>query len=496
MNALDNENDPFEDLFRDRFADFESEPASQLWNKIEPQLPVNPTRKYPYWQISAVALILLLTGWAVFNKTQILPLSSSIMVSALNEEASIEKKTGKSVNHIEKSTNIENKNTDSKTLMNTENKAITTTKNDDESKLSLNQLVTSNVQKKDSEKRILGSLNSEDVIAQKQIKRLSSVVSSPKDEEETNNSANKLASNNFSKKYKTRLNLLDSEKSNQSRFNTDKEINSNIFSPKSNTNSVSSVFNIENENPAKAINNKYTLTILDSKQYGLLANHFKKPKLKYVFVPKTEEYFRETKPLDVYFSAMPLLNYYTITPNGNDANYVHGITVNDDADRLGFYTQAGVVFTLSDKFKLRTGLTFTKTNHSINYQIRTDSLVVQSLDNKGVDVSFAEVNKTYSQSANYLGTKIELQYILLKGEALSHYVNVGVEGAYRLNGNHQFNGFANIAYGVTRQIGDNAYLFVEPTFSYSLNQQSDNNAFLLVKPNKIGFNIGVNFKIK
>ena len=193
---------------------------------------------------------------------------------------------------------------------------------------------------------------------------------------------------------------------------------------------------------------------------------------------------------------MPLLNYYTITPNGNDANFVHSISVNNDDNRLGFYTQAGLVFTLSDRFKLRTGLTFTRTNHSINYQIRTDSLIVQSLDKQGVDVSFEEKKVNYSQVANYLGTKIEVQYIFLEGEALSHYLNVGLEGAYRLNGVKQFNGFANFAYGVTRQIGDNAYLFIEPTFSYSLNQQSDNNSFLLVKPNKIGFNIGVNFKIK
>jgi hypothetical protein len=193
---------------------------------------------------------------------------------------------------------------------------------------------------------------------------------------------------------------------------------------------------------------------------------------------------------------MPLLNYYTITPNGNDANYVHSIAVNNDDDRLGFYTQAGAIFTLSDRFKLRTGLTFTKTNHSINYQIRTDSLIIQPSDKQGVDVSFEEKKANYSQVANYLGTKIEVQYIFLEGEALTHYLNVGLEGAYRLNGEKQFNGFANFAYGVTRQIGDNAFLFIEPTFSYSLNQQSDNNSFLLVKPNKIGFNIGVNFKIK
>ena len=70
------------------------------------------------------------------------------------------------------------------------------------------------------------------------------------------------------------------------------------------------------------------LSILDAKSYELLTNHFKTAKLKLVTVPKKKVYFKENKPLELYASAMPLLNYYTITPNGNDANYVHNISVN------------------------------------------------------------------------------------------------------------------------------------------------------------------------
>jgi hypothetical protein len=109
---------------------------------------------------------------------------------------------------------------------------------------------------------------------------------------------------------------------------------------------------------------------------------------------------------------MPLLNFYNITPNGNDANYIHNIAFDNEDYRLGFYKQAGVIFKLSDKFKLRTGLAFTRTNHNNRYQIRTDSLIVQPSDRKGVDVSFEEKKDTYSQSANYLGTKIEVQYLI------------------------------------------------------------------------------------
>lgn len=474
MNALDNENDPFEDVFRDRFADFESEPDFQLWHKIEPQLPVNPTRKIPYWQISTIALIMLLTGLGVYH------------FSKSSEENTVTF----SGFHPKKMTEFERKlvlqkveNDNQKIGIIPLNAKSTPSHKLEEKQNETTQLFSKIISNKKS-KLVTTYTNPNHFNATPENQTFVEVTS---EKSTIFNIENQNKSKKYNKNNKAQLNLFPSKISKESIVENYHEINENIFDIKGNKSPLLNVFN----------NNKgFSLTILNSKDYSLLSNDFRKLKLKYVTLQKEEEYFKESKPIDLYFSVMPLLNYYTITPNGNDANFVHGIAVNDDDDRLGFYTQGGVIFTLSDKFKLRTGLTYTSTKHSINYQIRTDSLVVQSPDNKGVDVSFAEINKTYSQAANYLGTKIELQYIFLKGEALTHYVNVGAEGAYRLNGNHQFNGFANFAYGVTRQIGDNAYLFIEPTFSYSLNQQSDSNAFLLVKPNKIGFNIGVNFKIK
>jgi hypothetical protein len=492
MNAHNNENDPFEDVFRDRFADFESEPDTQLWQKIEPKLPVDSTRKFPYWQISSVAILLLAGLWMYREKysddvitksddnktravshgshppslsavsTQTTPPINPLIVNnleknttkKLEEKIDIEKIPNRSFQD-DKVSFVFNKN-DKITNGNIEHNLTS------EGKMNITKLPNSSLQ--DDKETFMDS---------------ESFGSRPF-EGRLPYSAKETKDNNFSKNDNT-LNLFPVNNSNEKQgINTD---NSSVSSVFSNKESVS-------------VLNKNFLTTLESRNYSLLKNHFKTPKLKFVVLPKKDDYFKERKPLEMYASVMPLLNYYTITPNGNDANFVHSIAVNGDEDRLGFYTQAGLVFTLSDRFKLRTGLSFTKTNHSINYQIRTDSLIIQPSDNKGVDVSFEELKKTYSQSANYLGTKIDVQYIFLQGEALSHYVNIGLEGAYRLNGGNQLNGFANFAYGVTRQIGDNAYLFVEPTFSYSLNQQSDYNSFLLVKPNKIGFNIGINFRIK
>ena len=484
MNAHNNENDPFEDMFRDRFADFESEPDTQLWQKIEPQLPVDSTRKLPYWQTAAV-VILLLAGFWTYRETYSFD-GLTEKITKLDDSQTVN--TGKQ-NNIKSdysqtvTSSSDYRLTEENPKLNIDTKDLTV---DDLEKIAIKSRIVKSAENRNTTKFPNRSVQKKKEIFfnNKESTKEESFLFSTDNISKT--SFNRTFKNSFLKNKRTPLNL--------SSFNNSKEKRQEIISNNlSNNQSILSVFSDKEQILVVNVNH---LTFLDLKSYRILGNHFKNPKIKFVVAPKKDDYFKERKPLEIYASVMPLLNYYTITPNGNDANYVHNISVNNDDDRLGFYTQAGLIFTLSDRFKLRTGLTFTKTNHSINYQIRTDSLIIQSPDKQGVDVSFSELNKTYSQSANYLGTKIEVQYIFLEGEGLTHYLNVGLEGAYRLNGGNQFNGFANFAYGITRRIGDTAYLFIEPTFSYSLNQQNENNSFLLVKPNKIGFNIGVNFKIK
>ena len=490
MNAINDNNDPFEDVFRDRFADFESEPSEILWNKIEPQLPVNPTRRFAYWQISAVILGLFLGGIYFTRNTENVPDLSVNIERNKKFKSSVE--TNKTANVFRRD----------KALPCLSPVRILPTNG---------MFIEQDIIRGDRQ-GIMGNVQGDKQDSHRQGTALSLQILRMDSDRQDGDRQGSALSLQISRMDRQRmitdfitLNNISQNPLNPSEFQQSNPVNTDksTFQPNNkNLNDLSNLGNIVEPKSVSINSNQVTgerkiyWSILDSKSYGLLPNHFKNTTLKFTTVPKEEVYFKEKKPLEFYVSAMPLLNYYTITPNGNDANFVHNISVNDEGDRVGFYTQAGLVFTLSDKFKLRTGLTFTKTNHSISYRVRTDSLVVQSPDNQGVDVSFADLNKTYSQSANYLGTKIEVQYVFLQGEALTHYVSIGGEASYRLNGNRELNGFANFAYGITRQIGDNAFLFVEPTFSYSLNQQSDNSSLLLVKPNKIGFNIGINFKIK
>eukprot|EP01136_Pigoraptor_vietnamica_P032670 Opistho-1_new@94792 len=113
MNALDNEKDPFEDIFRDKLFDFESEPNDKLWKSIEPQLPANPARKIPYWQMAAVAVLLLLTGIGVY----LMPSSISNETEKAQVEKTQEKELNKTINSRDlleknnKNLNKENKST-------------------------------------------------------------------------------------------------------------------------------------------------------------------------------------------------------------------------------------------------------------------------------------------------------------------------------------------------------------------------------------------------
>ncbi|MEA5139944.1 hypothetical protein [Arcicella rigui] len=459
MNAIDNEKDPFEDIFRDTFSDFESEPDALLWEKIEPQLPVTPTRKLPYWQFASVAIVLLLAGLSLY------------VVSSMKNQHDIP-----SIEKAEKENHTVPQSAQEKTTPN-ESKAV-----EDLSTSKNNEVLEESNSADNSTHEIRTESNKAIILTEKSTLKPS--------KERTNSTTER------QQQHQTVL-----SKNSQKFFGGggNKTPRGDVFSPNERVNNET-FSGVRNENTGQTqennnVSSQHFVSALQPKLFHPYLNHFKSPKIRYRG-PKPTAYYKEPKPVEFYASAMPLINYYTITPNGNDANYVHKIVVNDDADRLGVYAQAGLVFTLSDRLKLRTGLTFTKTNHSFNYQVRTDSLVVQSSDNGNADASFVEVSKVYAQSANYLGTKVELQYTFLKGESLSHYINVGVEGAYRLSGGQALNGFANIAYGITRQIGDNAFLFIEPTYSYSLNQQSDSNSLLLIKPNKIGFNIGINFKLK
>jgi hypothetical protein len=458
MNALDNEKDPFEDIFRNTFSDFESEPDALLWEKIEPQLPVPPTRKLPYWQFASVALVLLLAGLSLY------------VVSSMKNQQDIPsiEKAVKQTNTLPQSAQENTIQTESKVI-----EDVATSKN--------NEVIKDSKSVENTTKESITELNKTIILTEKSTFKNPRQTANPATEKQK-------AQSLFSKNTQKFFGNGGNKTPNNHVFSSDDLINNN-------EQVISNVNKETSEQKANEVSSQYFLSTLQSKEIHPYLNHFKSPKIRYRG-PKPTVYYKEPKPVEFYASAMPLINYYTITPNGDDANYVHKIMVNDDADRLGVYAQAGLVFTLSDRLKLRTGLTFTKTNHSFNYQVRTDSLVLQSGDNPSVDASFAEINKVYSQSANYLGTKVELQYTFLKGESLSHYINIGIEGAYKLNGSQSVNGFVNIAYGITRQIGDNAFLFIEPTYSYSLNQQSDSNSLLLIKPNKIGFNIGVNFKLK
>ncbi|MDI9862493.1 outer membrane beta-barrel protein [Flectobacillus roseus] len=466
MNASNKDIDPFEDFFHDRLNDFESDVDDALWAKIEPQLPLPSFSRLMLWHLAAAVALLLLSFGLLprFVDSSNVELSHTT-AGTLRQNEGIQDG---------KNTNAESKQTFDKSIPNT-------TRGAEVNHNSINSEASKD-QKED------GLVKSEKANSSSE----SSLASS------TSKTDEPTLSSNIGKKNLTKSTGEISSKSlRKAKKNLNKKVAPSGLSTDEYDRIVRATQNTGDYLSTSEEALEPNLEILASKEPVDLSVKFNKARIK-TQQRKPNRYFQPSKPVSLYFSAMPLVNYYTITPNGSDSKYVHNIQVDDDNSRLGVYLQAGLKFTLSDKLQLKTGISYTKSSQSISFKVRTDSLVVRSVDNQTADVAFEEQNKTYALSSHYLGTRVDLEYTFLKGDALSHHVLVGMEGNTSLNGTAagKINSFLNIGYGISRQIGDNAYIFIEPTMSIALNHQSDASALLLVRPNKIGFNIGLNFKIK
>ena len=439
MNALNNEqDDSMDEFFRDRFSDFESDAGDFLWSRIEPELPVAPVRRFVYWQVAAAAILALLIGTYFLSSDSI---TTTIFSSKISESTTIatvpvnkpSNQVGKSISapHIAKKLIATQKESAFKDDFHAKN-------------LTYHPGSLGVAAKKTKDNQHQKSTNQQVIHNERAYDK---IVTENKQQIIDNTSTSLEENGSLSQELNTNTNATAIERS---------------------------------------------LTSLQSKPYQLLVSHFAKTKIRFKG-PKPAIYYKVKHPAELYVSAMPLVNYYTITPNETDDNYVHGVTVNDGG-RVGIYAQGGLRFTLSEKIKLRTGLSFSSSSQLISYQVRTDSIISQSSD-QTTNVSFVDVSKEYKLKANYVGAKADMQYILLKGQALTHHLTLGLEGAVNLNDTKMLTSFINVGYGISRQIGDNVHFFIEPTWSYALMSQSDANALLLVKPNKIGFNLGMTIKL-
>lgn len=437
MNGLNNEqNDSMDEFFRDRFNDFESDAGDFLWSRIEPELPVAPVRRFVYWQVAAAAMLALLIG------TYFLSSNNTFKTGFLSKTS--ESTVSTSI-PLDKSSNRKGE-----------------------------KILVPLIAKKMIDRQEETTFDS-DYHAKKLTYHPSSLGVA--DRKTSSKSGNQQVIRNESAYDKI---VTEHSQKNIAHSTVDKGLEKDDLTPAQESDSHNTII-------------EHSLVSLKSKPYQLFTSHFAKTKIRFKG-PKPSVYFKIKQPAELYVSVMPLVNYYTVTPNEADNNYVHGVTINDGG-RIGVYAQGGLRFSVSEKIKVRTGLSFSSSSQLISYQVRTDSIVSQSSDSQTANVSFEEVSKEYKLKANYVGAKADVQYILLKGQALTHHLTLGVEGAVNLNDTNMLTSFINVGYGISRQIGDHVHFFIEPTWSYALMSQSDANALLLVKPNKIGFNLGMTIKL-
>ncbi|MFN8354933.1 MAG: hypothetical protein U0Y10_10835 [Spirosomataceae bacterium] len=222
---------------------------------------------------------------------------------------------------------------------------------------------------------------------------------------------------------------------------------------------------------------------------------------------KTEQaWIKIAKPhkiLDMYVSMMPLYNYYSIAPQHSDDVLVEDVrtTSNFSSQRAGWRFQLGTEIPVSQRFKLRLGLSYLQMNHYVSYRVRNvlpDSMATQLLNSQTLALTPIYYPRTRVSDTqwHYAGVKADLLFKLNQSGAMAHYLSVGTEGVMQLDQNGNSNMFLNFAYGVNYPLGQGINLRVEPTLNYGLRSATDDYGNLALRPVNVGLNFGLVWQLK
>ncbi len=202
----------------------------------------------------------------------------------------------------------------------------------------------------------------------------------------------------------------------------------------------------------------------------------KTPKSHLVFIP----------PSEVFANVTPMLSYYAFSPNKGD-----NVLVNDfssSPDRLSFAAQFGVVYPLTKKLDLRTGLSFYTGKSKISYDFTNNNLrSIKVIDETNIEISPTKSLITESRNWQYIEIQSDLLYQIKKLHAISLGFRAGVQTS-ALN-KPVFSG--KIGYRVSKPITRRVALWLEPSMSVSLSSQKSIENFFIYRTTGFGLNMGV-----
>ncbi len=195
-----------------------------------------------------------------------------------------------------------------------------------------------------------------------------------------------------------------------------------------------------------------------------------------VFIPPTE----------VYANVSPMLNYYVFSPNKADNFVVKDF--NGSSDRLSFAAQLGVVYPLSKKMDIRTGLSFMTGKSNISYGVTNiNQKVVKVIDEHSIEVQPIRSITTEQRNWQYLEIQSDLLYAIKKLQAISVGFRAGVQTS-ALN-KPVFNG--RIGYRISKPVNNRVALWLEPSAVLSLSSQQSLDNHFLYRTTGFSLNMGV-----
>jgi len=195
-----------------------------------------------------------------------------------------------------------------------------------------------------------------------------------------------------------------------------------------------------------------------------------------VFIPPTE----------VYANVSPMLNYYVFSPNKADNFVVKDF--NGSSDRLSFAAQLGVVYPLSKKMDIRTGLSFMTGKSNISYGVTNiNQKVVKVIDEHSIEVQPIRSITIEQRNWQYLEIQSDLLYAIKKLQAVSVGFRAGIQTS-ALN-KPVFNG--RIGYRISKPVNNRVALWLEPSVVLSLSSQQSLDNHFLYRTTGFSLNMGV-----
>lgn len=205
----------------------------------------------------------------------------------------------------------------------------------------------------------------------------------------------------------------------------------------------------------------------------------------------------------IFIGVMPLFTYQQIVPVATDAIWVKNVRSQTalSAQRAGLRLQAGIEWPLSQRVSLRTSLIYNQLNQQVSYATPTDkpdSIRVERVDDKTVQLTpyYSDKQVTRQTNWHYVGIGSDLVVQIGKLGAWRHYASAGASvGTYLTPEASQttqpLSGFVQAAYGVERPLTPSVWLRIAPTVQYGLSTINDSDGLFHSRPYTYGVTISL-----